>query len=380
MLNFFDTPFDIVTSAALWLCGAVVIWRIAQGVGTSMPRMAAIYIYHSLFCVIATAQTRAGNVDAVTYYMQAQEGMLQIGLGTFAIPILAYGPIQIFGLSYFGANLSFAIIGCIGIVLMDRVLNLLAADQGRFIRFGALAFVFIPSLHFWTATIGKDSLMILATGLILWFAVRPSRRIWLLIAAVLIMLIARPHMAILFLIAVVIAGLSTDYFSWRMKGVVLLVGGVIMAMTLPITLAHFGLGQGNGDILEFLKSRQDVDVTRRGQSFINPDMAMPLRIFTFMFRPLGWEADTLHQWIVSVENMTLLGAIGGVCLHIRNIGGSDPLLPGKFLIVLYALLSWLLLAYVTYNLGLASRQKWMVLPFVMGALVAMSRRPDRGES
>jgi hypothetical protein len=379
MLNYFDSVGDIIISLLIWLIGGVILHAVGKRIGTSPLRSLTIYVYHSIFCVIFTAFSRTGNLDTATYYEQTRDGDVSFSLGEGAITLIGYLPVQIFDLSFLGTNLLFAILSCIGVILMDRVLNDLATGKGQFVEGGALVFVFIPSLHYWTAAIGKDNLFILATGLILWFALNPTRRVPLLIAAVLLMTLARPHMAILFLGALILAGLVSGGVSRRVKLIVVAAGAVAFSLLLPVTLAHFGVGQGIGDILEFLKSRQDIDEVRRGQSFIDPDMTFPMRVVTFMFRPLPFEATTFQQWVVAIENLVLLGAMIVLVTKVQIRFAAESDLPGQSLIVIYAVLGWLLMAYVTYNLGLASRQKWMVLPFVMVALVAIAKRPASRE-
>jgi len=391
MLLIFDDGLDVFTAMGIWILGALILLKLATQIGTRQSRVMLIYALHTLMCYAFTVFTLPGGVDSATYYQHAVSGPLNWELGTGAVPILGLLPARVFGVSYFGMNLLFAIAGCVGIVLMDQVLRLLAARKSRLVRQLSGVIAFLPSIHFWTASISKDSVMMLATGCLLWYAQAPGKRLPLLGLAILCAVIVRPHIAMMILAGLLLASIVTGNMKLGTKiAVTGIAGGITMAL-LPFVLTKFGVGAGLGDISTFIEDRQAQDHLG-GSSIALSEMSPPMRLFSFLMRPMIYEGGSGIALSAGLENTLLLilvvmlgcqiflgrrtrrsrqgGTYGGGYDAMGN-PVPDPL-PGRALVLCYGLIALWLLANTTYNLGLASRQKWMVLPFLMAILIDMA--------
>jgi hypothetical protein len=102
------------------------------------------------------------------------------------------------------------------------------------------------------------------------------------------------------------------------------------------------------------------------------------RAFTFMFRPLFVDAPGVTGQVASVENLVLLGFMGLALASAWRVRGALRGFRVRFN-VLHALPAWIMLAEVTANLGLAVRQKTMVLPslLALSLLVLAQAYPGR---
>ena len=101
------------------------------------------------------------------------------------------------------------------------------------------------------------------------------------------------------------------------------------------------------------------------------------RIFSYLYRPLPIEASGFGQLAESIDNVILIGLTAiGVFAFLR--AGPFRVFRTYSIPILYGLACLGLLSQVTANLGLASRQKWMLVPALMlvfiGAWSAMKQR------
>ncbi|MEK6782513.1 MAG: hypothetical protein AABY93_12455 [Bacteroidota bacterium] len=95
----------------------------------------------------------------------------------------------------------------------------------------------------------------------------------------------------------------------------------------------------------------------------------PLALVSGLFRPFMWEVTNLLQLIVAIENLFIFILFVPALIHIRIIGQSTQRLL-LFSIAVYILILCLFLALSTPNLGTLARYKVGFLPFLVFILLA----------
>ena len=153
---------------------------------------------------------------------------------------------------------------------------------------------------------------------------------------------------------------------------VFLGGGALVSalILLPLAMDYSGLGSGadSADVVDYVEQRQGYNMQGGGAVDISA-MSLPLQMFTYLFRPLPFEAHSLTSLAVSIENVALMAflilAIG------QRIKGRKLTshIDWVFLAV-FSVSMWVVLASTTANLGIAVRQKWMFMPMII--LLAVS--------
>src|SRR5690606_14503621 len=146
------------------------------------------------------------------------------------------------------------------------------------------------------------------------------------------------------------------------------------AAMVPFALSYAGLGEAAGadDIMSYVEERQSVN-TQGGSSVDIASMSLPLQLFSYLFRPMPYEAGSIFALAASVDNLVLifLAVAGGV----RVIRRRRYQLPGnRAFMWFYCLLTWLILAITTANLGIAVRQKWMFAPILIYLFISLMGR------
>ena len=105
--------------------------------------------------------------------------------------------------------------------------------------------------------------------------------------------------------------------------------------------------------------------TQRGTYAIAlTSMPFPLKIFTFMFRPLFFDAKDFFSFLMSSENIILLlifiYPIAKILLTLKiKLINFNAL---TIFLITYVPSSWLLYSFTVANLGTANRYKLMFLP------------------
>ena len=103
---------------------------------------------------------------------------------------------------------------------------------------------------------------------------------------------------------------------------------------------------------------------------------IPLKLFTYMFRPLFFDARGLFPLLLSFDNLVLLLTFTYPFLRImyQLKFRTLKLNATNYFLIIYSSLSWFFYAQSTSNLGLAARHKIMILPAIFCLSLFFSRK------
>ncbi len=376
-MELFSTAWQFISSVLVFASGIFVALSLRKRFNATARRSLAIYIWHAIFCIIATLYIAANGGDAINYYQTALNGNVEFSVGTSAINFITVFFTSILGLSFLGTSLAYHIPGFVGLLAFDASLRAATASKAKGVRRLATIIVFLPSISFWSAAIGKDSLSFMAAGLALWAALNLRRRTWLMVAAIAIMLMVRPHVAGMIVIALsgsLIINRKIPLTRRVGLGVATLIAA---ALIIPFAMTYAGLESGANaqDLNNYIEQRQQTNLGG-GSSFDLAAMSPPAQLFTYLFRPLPFEARSVFALAAALDNTILLFLFiaGGWSILKRN----KPTIAGnRSFMWLYSLLVWILLAVTTANLGISLRQKWMFAPMMIFLLISLIGKPRR---
>ena len=150
-------------------------------------------------------------------------------------------------------------------------------------------------------------------------------------------------------------------------------------MTLPIIFSvlifssgfvqqYVGLEEASLDSVSgYVDDRQNFN-QGGGSSIDLQSMSYPMQMFTYIFRPLPFDAHSALALFTSIENTILL--ILFLYVLFKNKFRLHSFIEGKNAwLLIYASLTCSMLAITTANLGIATRQKWMFMPILIYLLV-----------
>jgi hypothetical protein len=215
-------------------------------------------------------------------------------------------------------------------------------------RLAAVLIFLLPSIVFWTATIGKDVVICFCLGLTAYAFAHIAAMLG--ISAMLPYLLGRNRQGVAGLVGKVV-------------GVPLLIAGCVLMATQAQAFV------GMEDISQTNQVLQRVSAGNlTGGSAFGASQSLLVRVLNtpfLLFRPWPWEIHNLTSVISSLEGLFLLG------LFVRNRRSlyaaarnwrSNPFV---FFVVLFSLQLAIVLSAAMSNFGLLSRERVMLLPFVM---------------
>lgn len=363
------------------LLGFLLALALARTFQASAMRVSALYFWHSLFCVISVWLGRADEYsDARRYYVTSLSPNIAPELGSTAVSYIASLFSQPFGLPFLPVCMIFSMFGFVGLLAFDSALRGVSEGKSRAVRQTGTLLVFLPSLSFWTASIGKDGIAFMAVGLALWSSVRQRGRLPLAVIAIAALILVRPHMG--FLMALAMA--AAHYWDRKAPGLqrfFVLAGSLaFLGLVLPVVLDYAGMGSdvSPDTFLSYIERRQVMYLDTNAAVDIS-QMGLLMRLFTYLFRPHVFEAQNFLALLTAVENFLLLTVfLTAVVARVRNVSWKNPVVlkSSRRFEIFYSIAGCLLLSTVTSNLGIAARQKWMVLPVVSVLMISALGRTN----
>ena len=242
----------------------------------------------------------------------------------------------------------------------------------------ALLIFFYPSILYWANGIGKDSLMLLATGLAIYgAALLINRGKWQgaipLAFGVLFAMWVRPHIAGIMVLSLVVAMLWRTLRHARSNPLLAVVGLLapiaIGWYFLNLAATYVGFTELSVDsIANTLASRQ-TSTFGGGSAFTAPSitdpLGIPIAVITTLFRPFPYEASgNILLFVQASDGFILLGLTivraKSIFRGLKMMGGN----PYITFIIVYVLLMAIAFTAIS-NFGTLARQRAMVLPIFM---------------
>lgn len=334
--------------------------------------MNGLFFYHLFFFGVYYTYALFNPSDSKNYFERPQLPTKNwgdfFGTGTTFMDFLSYPFINYLNFNYEMMMVLFSWFGYIGFVYAYLFFRENIPVKIRvFKRIDFLILIlFLPNMHFWTASLGKGSAIFL--GLMMFaYAIKEPKKRWvsLVLGSVLIYYI-RPHVFLF-----VAVGTVLGYFSGREKIsfwkkaliIIIMVGSLVIVQDQILGMA----GLANSDNL--VEDFEDFSEERGGElaksdSGVNmSSYPLLLKLFTFWFRPLFFDAPGLLGLIVSAENLIYLLLFLKILKKdfIKFLRKSNIVVKMSLTVFL---LSSLALTFVMSNLGIIMRQKSMVMYFL----------------
>lgn len=364
-----SSVWHVVSAFLIFVAG--LLWSIWLGkrFQSSRHRPWILYLWHTLFCFAYANFVTTNGGDANNYYNDALMGNIDFKFGTAAVSFITYLFVSIADLSFIGLFLVFNIFGYIGLLAFDSSLRIATAEKSKHVKMLATLIVFMPSVSFWSSAIGKDSLAFMAIGLALWAAINLRNRQGLMVFSIILMLMVRPHIAGMLVLALATSSVLDPKVKIKTR---LISGSVAFTAALvmvPFALSYAGLGDASnfGDLEEYINQRQSYNMEGGGGVDI-ASMSLPMQLFTYLFRPAIFESTNITSLAAALDN-TLLLLMVSLALTSYFKRRSFRLIGQRIFMWVYVLIAWIVLATTTANLGIAVRQKWMFVPFLVFLLI-----------
>lgn len=326
--------------------------------------ISVLFIWHILFSLVYYSYTLINASDAEKYYLVSLTDNLIFYPGSPFVYYLTSIFSKGLNASYLNATLFYNIFGTLGLVLLYKSIRQYLKNLSWYWS----GVVFIPSMSFWSAGLGKDAISFLATCLFL-YAITDKKSSYILIfISFFLMFMVRPHIAAIMLVSYIVYFIIQARLHLIFKIIALPIIGLGLFLSIGFVQQYIGLEEASlNSVTDYIDGRQELNLGR-GSSVDIASMSYPMQIFTYVFRPLPFEAHNAVALITSLENTILLFLF--LYILVKSKFNFRPFIQGKNLwLFTYALLTCSILAMTTANLGIATRQKWMFMPVLLYLLI-----------
>lgn len=249
----------------------------------------------------------------------------------------------------------------------------------------AVMILFTPTIVFWSASVGKDALMILFLGVaaagISWFLATYQVRAGALAMLGLVPAFQlRPHMALMLVgggvLAAFLARKAADQKAQTRRLVLMGVALVALAWAIPQAAEALKIDLTAEGLDSFIESQERN--TQKGGSAVDGTAVrgiadLPSAILRVLFRPLPNEAGAIQLQLAAAESVLLIGLLLWRAPTIVRSFGSLKRNPWVLVCIGHSLLFIVALSTVL-NLGIIARQRVQVYPFLMALIAALGWR------
>lgn len=250
-------------------------------------------------------------------------------------------------------------------------------------KHAAIAFLFFPSVVFWSAGLNKESVVIGCMGFLIGMFIQYYFRIqqfhWRHVAVVtlgtyVIWTLKYYYAVLLFplMFSLLFVSYTNSYFKYKRAGwaqvvlwglsfIVLLFIGSSLHPILHIDSFFENLFHQHNAIVALSDPNGFIQfnaLAPNAERFISN---IPLALFSGLFRPGMWDAQNLFQWLTAVENLILLILAMGSLWNIRQISERKD----RWLFwatITYVVVLATVLAFAAPNFGALTRYKIGFLP------------------
>jgi hypothetical protein len=325
-----------------------------------------LFVIHFLSYIVYSLYTIDNRSDSGEYFAKtslSNDWFSLYSSGTFFIIFLAYPFVNMLNFSYESLMLIFSFIGFEGLVFFylaarENIYNLPIKSWG----FSILELLFfLPNCHFWSSSLGKGSVMTFGFGLLFFGLSRFQNRLFPLLLGAYLVYMIRVHLVLAVLMGLGIGSIfSFGKLKWYFKVLIICVSMGGAAFVMEDVLAVSGTETINilDDNANVNRRASELGKSNTGVDISNYNQAM--KLFTFIFRPLFFDAPNVMGIITSFEDVIYLF----LAIQIILIGFAQIHRWNGFIIIGFFsfLIASLALAQVSGNLGIALRQKAQIMP------------------
>lgn len=334
-----------------------------------------LFGYHLLFIIYAyQLRVSKGISDSHLYWgktidLEQNTWFDFAHYGTEFVLFLNYPLIKL-GLPFWFGFLLYGTVGFLGIVKWIQWSRLLLKDTLTYKGFDFLYLIFLlPNLHFWTASLGKEALIFWGISAVFYAITTQKYLTFSAIIGSLIVLIIRPHVALMLSAAIgLIYVFRKDLDLKRRMALAsffLITGLGLLYMVFQLSAIRYWDWNrityfNEYSVLSFRNSGSYVPMLEYNYAF---------QWFSFHFRPLFFDAESLAMTMASFENGIVLTLYILALFFTMRFYNKINISMTMKTVFLYTFIASVLYIERYANLGIFMRTKMMFQPFMTIALV-----------
>jgi hypothetical protein len=335
-----------------------------------------MFWYHMFFGLVYWTYAQFNRSDSVNYFYNTKyiwkNWFDAYSAGTDFVEWLAFPWVRWFGFNFDMMMFLTTWLGFWGFVYFYLFFKENLRFNPKFEGYDAITiFMFLPNMHFWTASFGKGAIIFAGIGFLVYGLSWPGKRIPHMLFGGYLCYMIRPH--ILFAILI---GMGVGFVLGKEKvplyqKYLVAFGALAISLFVYEDLLVF-LGYDPNNIVESFEEESALNSQRLQSAGSAIDMAsysLPFKLFTFWFRPLFIDSPNIIGLVVSMENALYIYMFSKVVNKdfIKYIQVAPAMVKMSAVVFISISLS---MTFVMSNLGIIIRQKSQIMYFMLFVVVA----------
>ncbi|WP_169714378.1 hypothetical protein [Algoriphagus antarcticus] len=349
-----------------------------------------IFWYHMFFGLVYWAYAQLNRSDSVNYFHHTKDWRNwfdAFSAGTDFVEWLAFPWINWFGFNYDMMMFLTTWLGFWGFVYFYLFFKENLRFNPKFEGWDAITiFMFLPNMHFWTASLGKGAIIFAGIGFLVYGLSWPAKRIFHIAFGSFLCYMVRPHILFAILIGMGVGFvLGREKVPFYQKYLVVFFAIGMSIFVYEDLVVYLGYDPNN--LVDSFEEESALNSGRLQSAGSGVDMgsySMPMKLFTFWFRPLFIDSPNLLGIAISFENALYIYMFSKV-IH-KDFLTYIKIAPAmvKMSAVVFISIS-ISMTFVMSNLGIIIRQKSQIMYFMLFVVVAFmdwqktTRIKKRGE-
>lgn len=361
---------SIIQPILLLLLTYYLTLRLAKFFKINQITITIIFILKTIICLFYLQIAVYQEIDAYAYFEYA--------LGNLKFPYYKFfGTDLIYHFSYFlrtylnfdivSMSFLFSFFGNIGTIVFASNIKNIVKNPDKNLKYICGLIIFFPTINIWLSAIGKDAITFTCINLIIYAFLNIRSRIWILIISLILFSFIRPINGVTLFFAFIFSQIAKNNLLMVQKifiGIISVTGLILFNTFISSNLSFIALG--NFDLEKFQQAIVFYqDITMSGNNAIDlGSLPFPIKFFSFMFRPLFFDARDFYTLLLSFENLILLYIFLYPFLKLfKNMKFKKISLDSLSLFLFtFLTINWVFYALTVANLGTANRYKVMFLP------------------
>ncbi|MDF0718787.1 hypothetical protein P0M11_02125 [Kaistella sp. PBT33-4] len=285
------------------------------------------------------------------------------GDGTSFMNAFNYIFTNLLGMSYLSNTLLYSLFGFIGLTFFYLVALLSIPYNKVFLGFAVFPLVFFsPNLHFWSAGVGKDTILFLCVGMLAYALTNPAKRVVFIIISISLSFAIRPHITLFLLFAFG----STYVFGGRIPLTKKIIFSTIFlglaVAILPTVMTFVSVDSTSVEAISKRAASQAGNLAQGAGSAVDiSEYPYVLKVLTFLYRPFFFDSSSIAGLIASIENLLLVFLTIKAFIYrpLETFRKAPFVLKGLFVFLAVGVLAF---APSLGNLGVMIRMRNMFLP------------------
>ena len=332
-----------------------------------------LWVFHLIFSLIFYFYAQTNSADAVHYWKVAKNSsfkdiqfFLSQQSGTPFMYVINYVPSGLLDLSFFTGILMYSFLGFIAFYYFYVIAIEFVPYNTKFGKYNLFPLLFFfPNLHFWSCAIGKDTILFFSIGAFSYGILKPSKRYFLIVIGLLLSYLTRPHITLFLLVGFILPYIFSKEISFIRRIFISLFMFSGALYILPKVLKYSKIEDLSAKSLEQFNSYHSKALTVDSASSVDiSSYSFPLKIFTFLFRPLFFDIRGFLTIFSSFENLFFLILMYNVFKNnfVQTFIKAPYILKCLFI---FFLVGAILFSQSLGNLGVMVRMRNMFMPGVL---------------